>query len=79
MPSGLSTLAKIVRPKLKALPASALEVLVAGDRQMTAVAAGKPPVGEGCHRPKLVVRGAVRTPNYGHGHGNIHPARLFRL
>jgi hypothetical protein len=54
MPSGLSASAAIERPKLKALPARAPEVLVAGDRQMSAFATDKSPVRNGCHRLKLI-------------------------
>jgi hypothetical protein len=54
MPSGLSASAGIERPKLKALPASAPEVLVAGDRQMAAFVTDKSPVRNGCHRLKLI-------------------------
>jgi len=55
MPSGLSALAGIERTKLKALPASAPEALISGDRQMTAFATDKSPVRNDDHRRKLVV------------------------
>jgi len=67
-PLGLSAPSCIERSKLKALPASAPEVLVYGDRQMSALPADKSPVCDGSHWLKLVTQDAVRAPNYGHGH-----------
>jgi hypothetical protein len=46
--------ASIEQPQLEALPASASEVLVSGDRQMAAFATGESPVPSGCHCLKLI-------------------------
>jgi hypothetical protein len=77
--SGLSALAGIERPKLKALPASAPERLVLGDRQMSAFATHISLVRNGCHRRKLVARDAVRAPNCGHGHRHSQQEPLSRV
>jgi hypothetical protein len=45
---------------------------------VAALVADESAVQPGYHLPELVVRDAVRTTSYGHSHGDIHPARLFR-
>jgi hypothetical protein len=44
---------------------------------MAAFATDETPAREGCHRTKLVAGGAVRAPNNGRGHGDIHHAHLL--
>jgi len=65
------------RPQLETPPAGTLEVFVAGDGQMAAFATDEMPAREGCHRTKLVTRGAVRAPNYDRGRSAIHHAHLL--
>lgn len=63
---------------LEALPARALEVIVAGDCRVAALVADEPAVRSGYHLPKLVVQDAVRATNYGRSHGDIYHPCLFR-
>jgi hypothetical protein len=63
-------------PQFEAPPASTLEALVAGNRQMAALATEETPVRQGRHRPEFVSRDAVWTPNHRRIHGDIHDGHL---
>ena len=72
---GLSETASIEFSRLKTFSARTIEILSAGNLQMTAVVANKPPVWKGCHRSKFVVLVTIRAPQYRHGHCQHSPGK----
>lgn len=64
----LCALQIVRRPQLPTLPAGALEVLIAGDRQMAALGADEFAVWMSYHRPELVAQHAIRASEHQWGH-----------